>query len=42
MPHHIFKFDIENWWERKFDEFIQQESELRRKILRVVKSTVVY
>jgi hypothetical protein len=42
MLHHIFKFDIENWWERRCDEFILQEVELRHKSVRVVKSVVFY
>jgi hypothetical protein len=42
MQHHIFKSDIEKWWERRCDEFIFQETELRQKGLRVVKDTVFY
>jgi hypothetical protein len=42
MPHGNFKIDVENRWERRCDEFIQQEAELRHKIFRVVKSVVFY
>jgi hypothetical protein len=42
MPHWILKYDIENWWERRCNEFIQQEAKLQHKIFRVVKSVVFY
>jgi hypothetical protein len=28
LQHHIFKFDIEIWWEIRCDEFIFEEIEL--------------
>jgi hypothetical protein len=28
MPHRIYKYEVENWWERKCDAFIRQEVEL--------------
>jgi hypothetical protein len=41
MQHHIFKSDIDRWWEQRCDEFIFQETELRKKNLRVVKDTYI-
>ena len=42
MHHRIYKYDVENWWERKCDAFLRKEFELWLKRFRVVKYIVFY